>query len=299
MRYAISGASGKLGRLSVEELLTRIPAEEAILTTRTPENLGEFRQLGVEVRFADFDKPDSLPDAFAGVDRMILISASNGTGRREDQHGAAIAAAAAQGVQHIVFPSMPKADDPRNPVGLVVEEYREAEEALATSGTDWTVLRDAPYAELHVVDRFMPTLATGRMAINTGDGAAGFVKRRDVAAALVAVVADEPGRHAGEIYDISGPELLTFEQVAEKLSAVSACEIEYIEVDDETFAEEARAAGVPELMVEALTGMGKAVREGYFAVQTEAFEELTGKKSASLDDVLAEHGDELRAAAAG
>jgi NAD(P)H dehydrogenase (quinone) len=299
MKYAISGASGKLGRLSVEELLEKVAAEDVVLTTRTPEALDEYRERGADVRFADFDKPESLADAFAGVDRMIMISASNGTGRREDQHGAAIATATSQGVQHIVFPSMPRVDDPTHPVGLTAEEYREAEEALAASGTDWTVLRDGPYAELHVVERFMPALGAGRMAINTGEGGAGFVKKRDVAAALVAVVTDEPGRHAGQIYDISGPELLTFKQVAEKLSSASGREIEYVEVDDATFAEETRAAGVPPLMVDALTGMGRAVREGFFAVRTDKVKELTGREPASLDDVLAEHRDELVAAAAG
>jgi NAD(P)H dehydrogenase (quinone) len=296
MKLAISGASGKLGRLTVEELLAKVPAGDIVLTTRTPENLGEYVERGVEVRFADFDRPESLPDAFAGVDRMIMISASNGTGRRDDQHGAAITAAAAQGVQHIVFPSMPKVDDPNHPVGLTAEEYREAEEALAASGTDWTVLRDGPYAELHVVERFAPAIASGRMAINTGEGTAGFVKKQDVAAALVAVLTAEPSRHVGEIYDISGPELLTFEQVAEKLAAVTGRELEYVEVDDETFAAEAREAGVVPLMVDALTGMGKAVREGYFAVQTDMVEQLTGRKPASLDDVLVEHRDELTAA---
>jgi NAD(P)H dehydrogenase (quinone) len=298
MKLAISGASGKLGRLTVEELLAKVPVGDIVLTTRTPENLAEYAERGVEVRFADFDKRESLPDAFAGIDRMIMISASNATGRREDQHGAAIAAAVAQGVQHIVFPSMPKVDDPNHPVGLTAEEYRDAEEALAASGTSWTVLRDGPYAELHVVERFKPAIAAGRMAINTGDGTAGFVKKQDVAAALVGVVTDEPGKHAGEIYDISGPELLTFEQVAEKLSAVSGRELEYVEVDDETFAAEARDAGVPPLMVDALTGMGKAVREGYFAVKTDMVQQLTGRKPASLDEVLAEHREELAAAAA-
>jgi NAD(P)H dehydrogenase (quinone) len=298
MKLAITGASGKLGRLTVEELLKRVPAQDVVVTTRTPDAVADLAQRGVEVRRADFDEPQSLPAAFAGVDRMIMISASNGTGRRDDEHGAAIRAAVEQGVQHIVFPSMPKVDDPRHPVGLAAQEYREAEETLAASGTAWTVLRDGPYAELHVVERFTPAVAAGRMVINTADGEAGFVSRRDVAAALAAVLTDAPGRHDGVIYDISGPELVSFRDVAEKLSRVSGREVEYVDVDDAAFAQATREAGVPALMVDALTGMGRAVREGYFAIRTDEVQRLTGAAPTSLDDVLEQHRDVLVAAAA-
>jgi NAD(P)H dehydrogenase (quinone) len=293
MKYAITGASGKLGGLTVERLLAERPADEVVILTRTPEKLSTLQEQGVDVREADFDRPETLADAFAGVDRMIMISASNGTGKREDQHGAAIRAAVEQGVSHIVFPSMPNVVRHDHPVGLTAAEYREAEESLAASGTAWTVLRDGPYAELHVVDRFKPAVAAGKMAINTGEGTAGFVSRADVAAALVAVLVDDPGKHDGTIYDISGPELLTFEDVARKLSAASGREVEYVEIDDENFAEQTRAAGVEPLMVDALTGMGRAVREGYFAVRTDAVEELTGRPPKTLDQVLDEHKAEL------
>jgi NAD(P)H dehydrogenase (quinone) len=293
MVFGISGASGKLGRLSVEAALERVAPTELVITTRTPEVLSDYAERGVAVRFADFDRPDSLPRAFEGIERMFMVSASNATGKRYEQHDAAIGAARDAGMQRLVFPSMPKVDDPEHPIGLVAAEYRDAEELLKRSGLAFTVLRNAPYAELHVIERFTPALTTGEMRINTAGGRAAFVARTDVArAAITAALADDE-EHVGRIYDITGPELLSFEQVARLLAEVSGRQLAYVEVDDATFAEETAAAGVPELMVEGLTGMGRAVREGYFAVQTGDYASITGSDPLPLRQVLEAHREQL------
>jgi NAD(P)H dehydrogenase (quinone) len=292
----ISGASGKLGRLAVEAALERVSPDELVITTRTPDAVDDFVRRGIEVRHADFDAPATLPPAFAGIDRLFIISASNGTGKREDQHGEAIRVAREAGVERLVFPSMPKVDDASHPVGLAAEEYRIAEQQVIDSGVPWIILRDAPYSELHVIERFTPALAQGRMVINTADGQAGFVSRRDVARAAIAALLNDDA--AVGIYDVSGPELLSFRDVAALLSDVSGRTLEYVDVDDERFREQIRAAGVPALMVDALTGMGRAVREGYFAVQTDAVEQLTGQPPQTLRAVLEDHRAELQAAAA-
>jgi NAD(P)H dehydrogenase (quinone) len=179
----------------------------------------------------------------------------------------------------------------------VASEYREAEELLERSGIAYTVLRDAPYSELHVVERFTPALAAGEMRINTRGGRAAFVSRADVARAAIAAAMADGEEHVGRIYDITGPELLTFEQVAALLSDVGGSGLRYVEVDDETFAQDTARTGVPKLMVEALTGMGRAVREGWFAVQTDDYRQITGHDPRSLRQVLEAHRDELVQAA--
>jgi NAD(P)H dehydrogenase (quinone) len=293
MVYGVSGASGRLGRITAETLLRRVSADQVVLSTRTPGSLHDLAAAGADVRYADFDQPESLSGAFAGIDRMFMVSASNGTGKREDQHGVAIGAAREAGVHHLVFPSMPKVDDPTHPVGLAAAEYREAEETLAESGLAWTVLRDGPYSELHVVERFAPAVAAGRVVMNSGDGTAGFVSRADVAAAAVGVLLSPEGEHNGRIYDISGPELMSFRQAVELVSEVTGREIDYIEVDDAEFEQAMREAGLGELMVDALTGMGRAIREGYFAVATDHVRQITGDEPAPLGDVLTRHREDL------
>jgi NAD(P)H dehydrogenase (quinone) len=293
MTYGISGASGKLGRIAADTLLAQVPPEQVVLSTRTPEALDDLKARGAQVRYGDFDDVDSLPGAFAGVDRMFMISASNGTGKRDDQHGGAIRAAREAGVRHVVFPSMPSVDKSDHPVGLAAAAYREAEATLKESGLAWTVLRDGPYSELHVVERFASAVAAGRVIMSSGDGKAGFVSRNDVAAAAIAVLRSEEGEHDGETYDISGPELLSFPEAVALVAEVTGREIEYVEVDDEAFAEHLRGNGVPDLMVDALSGMGRAVREGYFAIATDQVRELTGKAPVPLRDVLERNREAL------
>jgi len=297
MIVGISGASGKLGRLTVEEALRHVEPDSLVITTRTPESLVEFAQKGVTVRHADFDRPESLPAAFEGIDRMFMISASNGTGKRYDEHQAAIGAAKDAGVERLVFPSMPRVDDPAHPVGLAALEYKEAEELVVDSGIPYVILRDGPYAELHVIDRFTPVMSSGELRINAREGRAGFVSRKDVArAAVEAVVGDDV--ILNRTYDIAGAELLSYKDLAAIISEETGIEVKVTDLEDDEIHDEALAGGVPKLLAEAIRGMGRAVREGYFGVVTDDFRVLTGREQIPVRDVVREHRQVLIDAAA-
>jgi NAD(P)H dehydrogenase (quinone) len=123
MSVIVTGASGQLGRLVAEELLERMPADELIFVTRHPDALDHLGEQGAAVRHGDFDEPSTLPAAFAGGDRMLLISTLS-IGRRVQQHRAAIEAAQQAGVQHIVYTSFPK-PEPGHPVGPIATEHGE------------------------------------------------------------------------------------------------------------------------------------------------------------------------------
>src|ERR1700745_3953117 len=146
MRVIVTGASGQLGRLAAEQLLGRLSPEELILVTRPPHALADLAERGVEVRHGDFDEPASLAEAFAGGDRMLLIS-TMAVGHRVEQHQNALEAAAAAGVRHVAYTST---TNPvvGHPCGEVVEDHRLTEELLHGDGLAWTVLRNAAYAEL-------------------------------------------------------------------------------------------------------------------------------------------------------
>ncbi len=297
MRIGISGASGKLGRLAVEAALARVAASDLIVTTRTPATLGEFAARGVTVRHADFDTPDSLPPAFAGIERLFMVSATNDTGKRCAQHAAAIKAASRAGVKHLVFTSMPRVEDPHHPVGLAAQEYRESEVLLAASGVPYTVLRNAPYTELHVIERLLPSLQAGELRINSGDGTVAFIARSDIAEAAIAILLQDG--HAGKTYDLTGNERLTYRDVAQLVASVSGRPLAYVELDDAAFEREAQAAGLPAPLVEALTRIGTAIRQGFFAVRTDFFRQVTGREPLSVRDVLQRHREVLLAAMRG
>src|SRR5262245_42107839 len=129
-RLAITGATGQLGRRTAELLLAQCAPRDVILTTRTPDALADLAGRGVDVRRADFDDPPSLRGAFAGADRLLLISATD-LQRRIAQHQAAIDAAKAAGVRHVIYTSGSKPAPP-NPAAVAPSHYA-TERALAAS----------------------------------------------------------------------------------------------------------------------------------------------------------------------
>jgi NAD(P)H dehydrogenase (quinone) len=287
MSIVITGASGQLGRLTAELVLDRVPASEVILTTRRPETLSDFAERGATVRQADFDRPERLAEAFAGGERLLLISTDD-LGRRTAQHRAAIEAAREAGVRHVAYTSYlnPVEENP----AAVTPSHRDTEEALRESGLAWTALRHAFYAE-YQVPAGAQAIATGRLIHNNGGGKTAYVSREDCAAAAAAVLTTEGDE--GKAYDITGPEPLDQSDVAALLSEVSGRPVEAVAVDDEAFIQGLTAAGVPEPAARGIASYGKAIREGFLGEASEAVENLTGRRPRSLREVFEAHRDEL------
>ena len=135
MKIAITGASGQLGRLVIEQLCSKVPASDIVALVRNPAKAAD---LGVEVREADYNRPDTLDKTLAGVDSLLLISASE-VGQRVAQHRNVIDAASKAGVKHLVYTSILHAE--RSTLGLA-PEHVETEALLQTSGLDVTLLRN-------------------------------------------------------------------------------------------------------------------------------------------------------------
>jgi NAD(P)H dehydrogenase (quinone) len=291
MRVVVSGASGQLGRLVAEQLLGRLAPEEVILVTRTPEALSEFAALGSDVRYGDFNEPTSLEDAFSGGDRLLLIS-TNTIGRRVEQHRAALRGAERAGVQHVVYTSSTN-PVPGHPVGPAVDENRETEELLHAGGLAFTVLRNAAYAELQVPVGAL-SVTYGKLVTNAADGRVAPISRRDCAAATVAILAN--GGHAGETYEITGPEALTQADIARLLTDVTGRPVRVVPTGDRRLMWGLGRLGTPKAVARAIVNLGIATREGYFDVVDGAFEDLTGRPARSLRDVLLAHREELMSA---
>jgi NAD(P)H dehydrogenase (quinone) len=181
-RLLIAGASGALGRLTADRLLAEGRRGELILVSRTPDALSDLAERGADARFGDFDEPGSLRDAFAGADRMLLISASDIEVRAE-QHRSAIRSASEAGVRHIVYTSGLNPEPP-NPAVIAPSHYA-TERALRESDLSWTVLRNSLYAEYQVPEAAQ-ALAAGELVHNRGDGLIAYVSRSDCAAVAAA-----------------------------------------------------------------------------------------------------------------
>lgn len=305
MKTIITGASGNYGRAAVEGLLAKgVPAEDLILMSRSPAKLQTFAERGCVVRRGDFDDPASLSAAFAGGERMLLISGTR-VGKRVPQHRAAIEQAIAAGVGHIVYTSF---------VGLVEGNPAEAchdhtatEAILRDSGVQWTALRDQHYADSMVLGYAPNALKSGKWVMNTGQGREALVWREDCIASAVGVLTTEG--HGNQVYNITGPELLRLQDVAAMVAEATGRDIEYIDVDDEGMYALFDSLGVPRQPVDDLTvaglawnsddmvSFGRAVREGYFAVISDDVEKLTGRRPRSVKQMIDAHAEVLREAA--
>jgi NAD(P)H dehydrogenase (quinone) len=292
MSVIVTGASGKLGRLVAESLMARLAPAELVLVTRHPAALSDLAARGADVRHGDFDDPASLPKAFAGGSRMLLIS-TDAIGRRAAQHRAAIDAAAAAGVGHVVYTSQvnPVAD---NPIGPIAEENRQSEEMLHDRGLAWTVLRFGSFAELQIQPATL-AVAGGHLVTNAGDGRVVPVSRRDCADAAAIVLTTDG--HDGKTYDITGPEALSQRELAALFAEVSGRPVKVVRVGDKMLTWGLLRYGTPKPLARAVAAFGRSIREGYFDVIDPAFESLSGRPPASLREVLIPHRRDLLEAA--
>jgi NAD(P)H dehydrogenase (quinone) len=290
MTLLITGASGNLGRRTAELLLERDDRPELILVTRRLDAVADLAQRGVTVRFGDFADPGSLPAAFAGADRMLLISTDAFGEERITQHRAAIDAAREVGVRHVAYTSFV------NPTAAnraaIVPDHRATEDLLAASGLEWTFLRSAQWMEWQIPDgeqdrfpEWASVLETGVLRHNRGDGKSAYVSRGDFAAAAAAVLTGG-AEHAGRAYDITGPELMSAAQLAEVCAKITGRPVTAQAVSDTQFTEGLVADGVPEFVAAVIASFGAATRLGAFEVVSTTVADLTGRPATTVSTVL-------------
>jgi len=280
-RPLVSGASGQLGRATAELLLAA--GANPILVTRTPEAVAD---LGGETRFGDYDEPGSLRDAYAGAERLLLISGSD-LETRTEQHRAAIAAAAAVGVRHVVYTSGLNPEPP-NPA-VTSPSHHATERALAASELAWTVLRDSLYSEYQVPEAAQ-AIAAGTLTHNRGDGQIAYISRQDCAAVAAEVLTGSG--HERRVYDVTGPELFTARELARLYGELGGREVRDEALDDEAFTEllvgasgggdDAHARYGAELVA----SFGRSIREGCMASRSDVVTRLTGHPPRTLRSVL-------------
>jgi len=231
------------------------------------------------VAVAEYAEPDALRRALDGVGTVLMVSAAE-TPERVRQHANFVDAAVAAGVQHLVYTSFLGAAP--EAVFTLARDHWVTEERIRSSGLEYTFLRDSLYAD------FLPFMvgADGVIRGPAGSGRAAVVAQADIADAAVAVLRD-PAPHAGRTYDLTGPEALTFAEMAAIVTAATGRQVEF---HDETLAEAyaSRASfGAPDWQVDAWVSSYTAVAAGELAVVSGAVEELTGHPATSLARLLA------------
>ncbi|PXY30983.1 SDR family oxidoreductase [Prauserella muralis] len=272
----VTGANGGLGRLVVEGLKSVLPADRIVAAVRTPEKAAD---LGVPVREADYDRPETLAAAFAGAEKVLLISGSE-VGRRVPQHTAAIQAAAQAGARHLVYTSAPKADT----TSLVLApEHKTTEEAIRASGLPFTILRNNWYTE-NYAQGIAQAAQTGSYVGSAGDGRVASATRADYAAGAVAVLTGEG--HEGRTYELSGDVAWSYADLAAEISAATGTEVRYRDVSPEEHKAILDAAGLPEQAVETIVALDRNTAEGTLAGTTGELRDLIGRPTTPLGDTV-------------
>lgn len=277
MKIGISGASGQLGAATVKELKARQADHHIVAITRTPEK----NVAADEARFGDYDQPETLASAYAGIDRLLIIPTSDvRPGRRGQQNVAAITAAVIAGVKHVIFVSAAGTHDV--PQQEILASYYAAEQRLMRAAPRWTIVRMNYYAEALALEA-QASLAWGAIA-GLAENRVAFVSREDIAAAAAGLLVSQG--HEGAIYDLTGPESLSGAERAAIIAEVSGRPLVFAIVPEKDLRANLARAGFSSDIVDAVVSIQQGFVAGEFDVLTGHIERLSGKKPRTLRETL-------------
>jgi NAD(P)H dehydrogenase (quinone) len=278
MRIGISGASGQLGAATVAELVRR-GGHDVVGISRSPERVTP----PVEGRLGDYDRPETLATAYAGLDRLLLIPTGEmGPGRRAGQSVAAIDAAVAAGVGHIVLMSSAGTRAAEEPD--IYASYWAAEQRLIKTAPRWTILRMNYYAEALIQEARM-SLAGGVLT-GLGENRVAFVARGDVAAAAAGILTSDG--HVGAIYHATGPERLSGAGRAALVAEASGKPFAFLALPEPVLRGGLEQAGLPSPVVGAILSIQEKFVQGGFDVVTGDVERLAGRPPRGLRELVEE-----------
>lgn len=276
---AITGATGQLGQLVIEELLKTVPASQIVAIVRNPAKADALSQRGMVVRQADYTDQAAFTTALNGVDKLLLISSSE-VGQRAAQHQNVINAAKAAGVKLIAYTSLLHADT--SPLGLHVEHV-ETEKALAESGVPYTLLRNGWYTENYLAS-VPPALEHGVFIGAAGEGKIASATRADYAAAAAKVISEEG--HAGKVYELAGDSAWTLSELTAELSRLSGKPVAYQNLSKADFAAALKGAGLPAGLADMLADSDTGASKGGLFDDSRTLSKLIGRPTTPLAESI-------------
>ncbi|MCJ1679325.1 SDR family oxidoreductase [Streptomyces sp. APSN-46.1] len=280
MSIVVTGATGALGRLVVDELLNRVPADRVAVVVRNKEKAADLAERGIDVRIADYGDAASLAGAFRAGDRVLLIS-GNEVGRRVPQHTAVVEAAKAAGVAQLAYTGIlggPEADFE------LAAEHKVTEQAILDSGLSYTFLRNGWYHE-NYTGHLGAVLEHGAVVGSAGEGRVASAARADYAAAAAAVLTGEG--HLNRVYELSGDTAWSLSEYAAEVAAQAGREVAYAEVPAEAHLSILTGAGVPEGFAALLVDVDAAISRGRLADTGGDLARLIGRPTTPVSEAIA------------
>lgn len=278
-RIAVTAATGQLGRLVLDRLLTTVPPASVVAVVRDPVKAADLAALGVEVRAADYTDPAALATALTGVDRLLLISGSE-AGQRLPQHTNVVEAAKAADVARIVYTSILHADTTPN---VLAPEHKATEELIVAAGLTHTFLRNGWYTENYVAS-VGPATATGTLVGSVHDGRVASASRVDFADAAAAVLVG--AEHDNSAYELSGDVDWSYPDLAAAIAEVSGAPVVYQDLTTDEHVAALVGAGLAEGTAQFVAALDASIAAHTLEATTGDLARLIGRPTTPLLDGL-------------
>ncbi|RKR90428.1 NAD(P)H dehydrogenase (quinone) [Micromonospora pisi] len=277
----VTGATGHLGQLVVDELITRgVPAGEIVAAVRSPEKAAGLAARGVQVRRADYNEPESLAAALAGAEKVLLISGSE-VGQRVAQHRNVVEAAKAAGVRLLAYTGTLNADVTEI---MLADEHKATEVVIRESGVPFVFLRNAFYFEVYSAN-FPAALEHGALIDAVGDAQLSVATRADFAGAAAAVLVTEG--HENKVYELGGEPSFTMAELATELSRQSGRTVVYNNLSVAEYAAFLASVGLPQAIADIFADASGGASRGDGFTDSGDLSRLLGRPTTPLTDAVA------------
>lgn len=275
----VTGATGHLGQLVIEELLKTIKSQEIIALARDPEKAKNLSEKGVNVRKADYNNLESLKNAFKGANKILLISSSE-VGQRLSQHQKVIEAAKEIKPELFVYTSILKVEE--SPLALA-QEHLATEKLIKESGLSYTILRNGWYLE-NYTDAIINGVKYGAILGSAKEGRVSAATRKDYAQAAAKVLTTTG--HMNKIYELAGSHSFNLTELANKISALSGKPVSYENMPENAYAEALIKVGLPEGLAKVLADSDVGMsRNGLFSDRKD-LANLIGRETTTLESFI-------------
>ena len=278
----VTGAAGQLGKLIIDQLIARTPANRVAALVRSASQAGPLSRLGVEARIGDYTDGNSLDRALVGVERLLFISSNDLVSRRA-QHRNVIEAAKRAGVKLIAYTSLLHAD--RSQLGLA-RDHRDTEADLRDSGVPFVLLRNGWYTE-NYTQAIPAALTHGAFLGSAGVGRIASAARQDFAEAAAAVLLSTDNQ-AGRIYELAGDSAYTLPQFVAEIAKQTGQPIAYQNLPQQTFREALQSAGLPAPVAALLADSDAGASQDGLYDEGRALSRLIGRPTTPFAQTIAE-----------
>lgn len=281
MKILVTGATGKLGSLVIENLLELLPVENIVISVRDISKAKQLKEKGIDVRYGDFDRPETLKEAFKEIDKILIISTDGDNETRIRQHKNAVIEAKNSGIKFIAYTSVGKADTSSLPLAIV---HKETENFIKESGISYSFLRNNWYLE-NEINGFKEAISTGVWTNSIGNAKVGWALRKDYAKACAKVLTTEG--HENTIYELSRKPI-SIRDLAMYVEKLKSKQITVNDIDEGTYSNILKTNGLPDPVVNFIVGLQNSIKNNSLDIESNDFEKILQEPITSIEDSIKE-----------